>query len=324
MQKQKIYKKAFSLIELSIVILIISILITGALSVSTANINNAKIKVTNDRITEIYKALGSYLVINKKLPCPASLILDKTNASYGIAGTDGTCTASGIYFSGATSLVYGMVPVRALGISSDMAEDGFGNKIAYVVHRDFTTAWTSSTGGHVATAPYDPASSIILIKENPSGSTSTSYAIFALISAGANKNGAFNATSTTRNARSADADEMDNDVGVISGNNADFNLTLVSTSANSDTFDDVVFAKTRTQMVQDFNAYSVIPCAAYNPSDVTYGATNIVWPAGAANQVVVATTSCPAGYTGGTTKPTKKCGAFGVWEDGVVNPCLAL
>jgi prepilin-type N-terminal cleavage/methylation domain-containing protein len=322
----KNFKKAYSLIELSIVILIISILITGALSVSVNSINNAKIKVTNDRIAEIYKALGSYLLINKKLPCPAALTLEKTNGSYGTAGTDGTCTAAGIYLSttsGALSLVYGMVPFKALGLTSDVAEDGFGSKISYVVHRDFTTTIAYNTGGHTTTVPYDPASAIIQIKDKVSGVISTSYAIFALIGHGANKSGAFNAASasTTPNTRSADADEMDNDTGTISGTTANFDTMFISSSTSSDVFDDVVFAKNRTQMLQDFNAYSVIPCAATSENPL-YGIT-INWPAGSYGQVVVSSTNCPAGYTSGVTKPTKRCGEFGVWQSGVVNPCLA-
>ena len=69
--------KAFSLIELSIVLLIISILASSALSISTNSIINNKIKVTNDRINQLYKAIGNFLVINGRIPCPASLIKNK-------------------------------------------------------------------------------------------------------------------------------------------------------------------------------------------------------------------------------------------------------
>lgn len=328
MQKEKIYKKAFSLIELSIVILIVSILITGVLSTSISSINNAKIRVTNDRMAEIYKALGSYLVINKKLPCPASLILAKTDVNYGNPlGVAGTCTTSGVYLStsgGATSLVYGMVPVKVLGLSSDMAEDGFGSKISYIVHKDFTTTWTSATGGHTTTAPYDPGAPIILIQENPSGVTNTAFAIFSLVSHGANKYGAFNALSTTQNARSADADEQNNDTGNVNNgaNTADFNYTFISSSTNSDTFDDIVLFKTRTQVVQDFNAYSAIPCAA---GMVTITGIPYNMPAGDYNQNVVSTSpACTAinpTYTHGPATAQIKCNAFGVWGTTTAVPC---
>ena len=128
-------KKAFSLIELSIVIIIISILISGILSSSITSINNAKIRNTRDRMAQIYQALGQYLVVNKRLPCPASIILLKSDADYGKeVGTDGSCSGTGIYQSSSNAnLVYGMVPIRALGLVNEMGEDGFESKIAYII-----------------------------------------------------------------------------------------------------------------------------------------------------------------------------------------------
>src|SRR3989338_7419279 len=110
---KKVFKKAYSLIELSIVILIISILITGALTVSVGSVNNAKIKNTNDRLQQVYKALGNFLVANKRMPCPASLKKIKTTDSdYGAeVGSQGACSGSGVYQSTTSAnLVYGMVP----------------------------------------------------------------------------------------------------------------------------------------------------------------------------------------------------------------------
>ena len=63
------YKKttsntAFTMIELSVVILIIAILMFGTFS-SSGMVNSAKINVTKDRIDVVYKALGNFLLINK-------------------------------------------------------------------------------------------------------------------------------------------------------------------------------------------------------------------------------------------------------------------
>ena len=77
MKKKQVIKKnnktAYSLLELSIVILIIAILISGAMTMSVGTLNNAKNKATQDKIAEIYKSLGNFLLANKRLPCPASL-----------------------------------------------------------------------------------------------------------------------------------------------------------------------------------------------------------------------------------------------------------
>jgi prepilin-type N-terminal cleavage/methylation domain-containing protein len=306
--------KAFSLIELSIVIVIISILLTGALSVSITSVNNAKIKLTNDRIDAVYKALGTYLLINKMLPCPAPMNLDRNNAGYGTSNTGASCTTTaGVYLSttaGATNLIYGAVPTKTLELPSEFAEDGFGSKIAYILHKDFTTTITATTGGHVVTSPYNPASPIIQIKENPAALVTTQYAILALVSYGANKSGAFGANSTSQNTVSTDTDELDNSPGTITGTGATFDNTLISVSNNSDLFDDIVFAKTRTQMINDFNALPVIRCttpgAAFTATSADY------------DQVIYATSACAA--PNDSRRLTKKCTAFGVWID-IVASC---
>jgi dolichol-phosphate mannosyltransferase len=43
--------------------------------------------------------MGKYLLKNYALPCPASLRVAKTAASYGVAGTAGDCGEDGIYQS---------------------------------------------------------------------------------------------------------------------------------------------------------------------------------------------------------------------------------
>lgn len=320
--RQKKVKKAFSLIELSIVIVIVSILVTGALSTSVTAINNAKIKVTEDRISQIYNALGVFLLKNGRLPCPASVLLTKsgTDTSYGAEkGTAGTCAGSstGTYSSTtSTNLVYGAVPFQTLGLPIEMGEDGFESKIAYIVDKRFTSSSTFGT---------TTATGIITVLEKPAATsqTSTSDAIFVLVGYGANESGAYPANSASQNTPlSTDTSEQSNDaVVVVSTTTATFTDSFVASSGNSDVFDDVVFYKTRDQMLQDFNAFSLVPCTSASSTGTYYG-TSITWPIGYYDQNVVATTSCPSGYLQGPSKPTRKCKAFGVWGD-IINPCLS-
>jgi prepilin-type N-terminal cleavage/methylation domain-containing protein len=327
--KQNIKRKAFSLVELSVVILISSILIVGALAFSTAGVNNAKVKNTRDKINALYSSLGNYLLTNKKLPCPASLKVIKSSSpnTYGaVVGADGTCTGAGIYNNaGGTNprLVYGMVPVKALGLSNDMAEDGFGNKIVYMVDARFTVSDLASPPGF----GLQTAVNNITVEDNVNGTlgVSTTTAIFALISYGANQYGAFGANSTIENSISADADEQNNindnanslDVAV------NFNNIIVSSSLGSDIFDDIVLFKTRNQIAIDFNALSLIPCPAVASGANLYvvNGTNITWPQSYYNQIAISTVACPTGYIGGSTYPTKRCEAFGNWG-AVINPCI--
>lgn len=302
-------KKAFTLIELSIVLIIVSILITGIASVSITTVNNAKIKTTNDRMRSLYVSLGNFLASNNRLPCPASIEnIKNSGGNYGVeVGAGSGCSGGGVTTSFPTGLSYGMLPVRSLGLPSDMAEDGFDNKFAYIVTTNLTT-----TAGFGSTSN----NGSITIKEKYSSGDVTvmTDGAFAIVSYGGNKLGAFNVNSSSQNpTTSIGSDEQENIL--VSGS---YDGTFVSTSGISENFDDIVYVKTKKQIISDNKAFETMPCAATTES--LYG-TTISWPQGQYDQVVVSTTLCPAPYTKGVTYPTKKCGAFGVWT-AIVNPCI--
>jgi len=333
-------KKAFTLLELSLVILIISILMVGAMSASITSINKAKYKYTKAKIEKIYNAMGAYLLINKALPCPASLLNTKTSANYGVSGSAGDCNdIAGVYegsTGNSTELVYGMVPIKALGLPSDMAEDDFGSRFTYIVSKKFTNPDENSSDSFTTVSPaYGFTSStagFISIREKIAGSnfySATDDAIFAIISHGQNKRGAFNSNAISQNSASgSDALEQANFATSFgSGTNATAvfyasNNYLVSNAVNNDLFDDVVFYKTRNQILLDFNALDLVHCPAITSETYdrcTGGACD--FPKARYNQIVASTTNCSATYDTTVAKPTKRCGAFGVWDDGYVNPC---
>ena len=310
------YKTAFSLIELAIVVTIVSILVAGALAMMTSSANNAKIKITNERIQTIYKAFGTYLLVNAALPCPAVVTSIKTSsANYGggsgeintTVGAD--CIMTGVYNSNGGIMAYGMVPVRVLGLSDEFAEDGFGSKFAYIVEK-------ASTAGD--TSPFSTnASTILTIKEKLDSSLQTivTNAIFAIVSYGSNKSGAFPANSATQITRSSDADEMENDT-----NSGAYDEILVTYSGGSSAFDDVVFYKTRNALLQDVDAFSVLTCAS---GTVTISSVNYTMPTDYYDQKGISSTTCTsinAGYTHGPTYPEIKCGLFGTWATYVSTP----
>ncbi len=342
--------KAFSLLELSILIIVISLIATGVLLNNVASFNSDKMKITNERIQKIYQALGSYLLVNGKLPCPAPINAVKlTSPSYGVAATeDGNCaTTDGVYQSdvtGAENLVYGMVPVKTLGLDSDFAEDGYESKFDYIIDKRFTNSSTFSTT-NVTNSTSVSNSSCSMIKvtfreailSNEYQNSCDDRAFFAIVSHGSNKLGAFNANSSTVNSSSNNQDEIDNSATNFTDaatNSATFHINKRLEAANTinsgtktyfNVIDDVVFFKSRDNMVKDFNAFSKIDCLTngYNSDDVTYGGTIITWPQAKYGQIVSASNSCPTGYKGGVTKPTKKCGPLGIWQSGVVTACTA-
>lgn len=320
------FKKAFSLLELSIVILIISILIVGSMTASVTAITNAKYKLTRDRMSEVYKAIGNYLLTNKALPCPASIIrLKASDATYGVAGTAGTCTdISGVYANAGGTVVYGTIPVQTLGLNADMAEDGFGTKFTYVVAKAFTdpSVTTSDLVGFGRATP----TGIISVKESLNGvstwQTNTNDAILVIISHGNNQFGGFNNNSSSQNSGSTDVAEQYNYGTSFAGTSVTLAANFVTSAVNSDVFDDVLFYKTRNNMLLDFNTMSLVVCRATTTTDATCNNGSACnWAQTYYNQIAVSSDSCSTGYTSTVLKPTKRCGAFGVWDSGYINPC---
>ena len=354
-KQRKRIRKAFSLLELSVVILIIAILATTVMSVSIGVIRDARDSVTKDRMKEIYKAMGEYLAANHRLPCPASAQLVNNNASYGLeVECNKTLTsAAGIWQSEQNpNVVYGMIPIKALKLSKDMAEDGFGSKFAYVILKGYTSSatfgvldasnYTGNGSGYVYNADSLDSSEDNKIrihqKDGSSVTRLTASGMFVLISYGANKSCAFPANSTSQNSASTDADEILNCASLLDTPNQGkayfYNYSYPSalpflTSSNSETFDDILFYKTRKEMVSDFNLLNLIQCEADTSTNSYnyYGAVQIAWPAAKYGQIVSGyqtinlSTVCPVGYTAGPMSPTRKCVDYGNWEN-VLNPCL--
>lgn len=328
-KKTSLKRKAFSLIELSIVIVVVSILVAAGLATSVSSINSNRVKITNERIDVIYKALGVFLIKEGRLPCPASLRVIKTNSAY---GAEGVCASgatpaanTGIYQSSTvTDLFYGMVPAAALGLSNDAVEDAWGNKFTYIINYNLTTA--ASFGSASIT-------NFLTIREVGSAVqndiiSGANGAAFVIISHGANKSGAFNASSSTQNTRATNNEaENDANIGASTGGQVAFDQNIVY-SSGEDTFDDIVFYKSRRELVNDFNMLSLMVCPSTSLS--LYGGTVFYWPASKYGQVVSAalgspSVPCPATYNSGkgTPKyPTRRCGAFGVWSD-IINPCVS-
>jgi len=311
----KNHKKAFSLIELSVVLVVISIIIAGALSASTVSINNAKTKITNDRIKVIYRALGNYILTNYKLPCPAALNITKDAIGYGNSvGLGGTCFGSGVYKSNIqNSLVYGMIPVSTLGLPKDLAEDGFGNKLIYVVNGNYT--WADYLANNIEwyffSSFLESDISNIRILQVSTGNVIDGNA-FAIISLGKNKYGAFGSAERTQSATtSSDIYEQQNYLRNVnsSSNSADFGIVagnvnkvvITSENSGSDVFDDIVFFKTRSQMLMDFKGMFMIPCFGFvNYNTSYYG------------QTIYRNTNCA---TPSFVRPSKKCTAYGILVD---------
>lgn len=309
---KKCAKSAYSLIELSIVITIIAILMTGALSISVGSLAKLKKITTERKVSEIYDAIGKFLLVNKRLPCPARLDITSENVNFGReVGSGAGCGSAGVYqssVSGMSNIFYGMVPFLSLGLSYDYAQDDFGSKFSYIIDQRFTKNYQYTPNfANDSFGTVNDVTAILTIHEKPSATTQviTSDAMLIILSHGLNKNGAFNFETNIQNPRSSDLDEKDNDYV------SNYDNVFVASSQNSDIFDDIMIYKTRNQIVEDFDAFYLIAC---NNAGTNFGNKSAYY-----DQIIYATSTC-SGLTY-TRLPEKYCDKYGNWVE--INKCGA-
>lgn len=159
-------RRAFSLVELSVVIVIISIVAVMGLEVTATFMGRTAYQATEEKLAVIDKAMADYYHANNGLPCPAHTPIPPSCACYGRGVYDGasvSCTVpSGTYtchtevatcaapLIGATLRV-GDVPVRDLNLPLSYTVDGYGNKIRYVMTRDMELNAPATPQNNMAT-----------------------------------------------------------------------------------------------------------------------------------------------------------------------------
>lgn len=282
-------KFGYTLIELSISILIISLLMAGLFSVATGSVTNSKKRTTNAKMEQIYKALGTFLMVNKRLPCPASLTKSyNQDADYGdeVRASNSCGGSAGVYRSTSNAnLFFGAVPTSALNLDASYVADDFGNKFGYMIDERFTKDYIANPDVNFSVSSFGtaPGINIMDIVENKSLSnnliTLTSDAILVIISFGPNKFGGFDANNGIVNTAPTDFSELENSISSIndssSPSTAVFNSDIVINADLSDEFDDQITYKTRLDFVNDFLARNLIGCkgADITPAVISSGFT---------------------------------------------------
>lgn len=137
-------RKAFSLVELSVVIVIISIVAVMGLEGAAIYMDRTAYNVTRDRLREIDDAIVAFKKVNGRLPCPSFINLPGATTSLSLTDScigkeyfsPGNCTAvanCGLGVITGTSLQIGEVPVRDLGLPISYMMDGYGDRFRYII-----------------------------------------------------------------------------------------------------------------------------------------------------------------------------------------------
>ena len=203
--------RGFSLVELSVVVLIIGIIMTMGIGAWTANLENQAFSVTAQRQAAIKEALTGYLRRNSRLPCPDN---DFTAPD----GVENRTTAGNP--ATACSTAFGLLPYVTLGLSRDAARDGWGNFYSYHVSNnanslDFFNNWTDNRDW-TTTANFRSGNTGTITVNDRSGATTTAIAsnvVAVVVSHGRNGLGAYAIGGTRNTLPAAGTDERENTDG---------------------------------------------------------------------------------------------------------------
>lgn len=128
----------FSLIELSIVLVIIMSVLTLGMGALNSLMTSSAYSETKARQARIKEALIAYYGAHKRLPCPAWGNVDPT-VTPDMRGEERKDLSTGVCIVDATITPpippgFGVVPYATLGLGRDVAEDGWGNIMSYQVY----------------------------------------------------------------------------------------------------------------------------------------------------------------------------------------------
>lgn len=237
----------FTLLELSIVLVVIALLTGFSVMLGVAQVNAARSAQTYEKMNAIEQALLTYRRANNRLPCPAVMTLPLSNSNFGVADTDNDCDGVTLLSGGSNRGRWGAVPVITLGLPADFAFDGWGSLFQYSVD------WGITATNAFTTYPISNTTIGDLQVNDASGTSITTKAIYVLMSYGQNGIGGYSAQGTTTSFGPTNTDEIEN---CNCGWTGTTNNIWVQKQPTGDSlgavlgnyFDDIVHYKVRSQL----------------------------------------------------------------------------
>ncbi len=183
--------RAFTILEISIVLVILSVLISGFLGLTVDKSIEKSTAANKISMSNLDSAIQRFYATNGYLPCPAARDSSLSSSSFGVSvscsGAAGGTTDVG---AGANIVKIGAVPVRTLGLSDAEMFDFWGNRITYAVVRGLGIDLAT----YNATLPATNAMSILDLGGNSvlSNVVAPNHVAYVLVSHGPNNTGAYN------------------------------------------------------------------------------------------------------------------------------------
>jgi prepilin-type N-terminal cleavage/methylation domain-containing protein len=278
------FKRGFSILEMSMVLLVIGVIVASFVSVMGNRNNIARQRETLQEMAIIEAALTQFVLQNNRLPCPAMGSISTSNTNFGIETCNGADDLSVLVAPTPTSyssntaawVIGGTVPINTLKLPKSYMFDGWNNRYTYAVSKPL--AANVSNGSVTATYGWQSNNMGIIKVKDITGATRTDQAAYVLISHGPNGFGAWPYNGGTRISfpSSPNSSEVDNShVG------AAWDESFVTSEPNG-SFDDIVHYRMKWQILGELGlplsnslcdtAKTVLQTADVTSSSVGYSA----------------------------------------------------
>ena len=212
----------FTLLELSIVLIVISLIVAMGLSIGKGVIESTTRTSTNRKLDQLEKTLMDFRTANNRLPCPTDATLLESDVNYGVESVNGGACTTGSTYDATTGIrtvaanpgptanyldkkhnvAEGAVPFKTLNLPKEFMYDGWGRKFAYAVNYNATSP--------LAMLGQTLNESCQITINDASGNPRSSGAIYTLLSYGEDGHGGYLKSGVRNNAGSTNTDELTN------------------------------------------------------------------------------------------------------------------
>ena len=221
--------KGFTLVEVSIVLIIVGILSVALIRAYSLYYSQYRLARTTERISQIEDALENFLLVKGRLPCAAPRNVLRTDSAYGREEDCTTVSPSTVRASGIKggNIRIGLVPTRTLGIADAYSVDGWGRLLTYAVSENQSSVATfTNDGGEIDVLDESGTSRLIGLGN---------FAHYVVVSSGRSGRGGYNESGTPYlpcDTSSSEGENCDDD-GV-------FLESVLNEAGNGEYFDDKI------------------------------------------------------------------------------------
>ena len=146
---QNTTQHGFTLIEISIVMIIVGLMVVGFIQSYKIYDEKRKIELTELRFNDIEQAINNYALINGRLPCPAARNVPGAVYDSGKAVDCATAIPAGVIDVPGQDVLIGLLPTYDLGISHGSSRDAHNYAFTYAVTKSLATGTASGAGGAI-------------------------------------------------------------------------------------------------------------------------------------------------------------------------------